>query len=188
MAAAQQGDPEGDLTGAASGTASPAGSVAHASTSGHGPAPSEAEGPGVWLALDLGDVRIGVARSDADGRLAVPVTTVASGEGDVAAIAALVHEWQAVRVLVGLPLRMDGTRGPAAEKVSRWVEAFHAEHPGIPVELVDERLSTVQAGRSLRQSGRDSRRSRAVIDQAAAVVILESALARRRNSPEDGSS
>jgi putative holliday junction resolvase len=135
---------------------------------------------GIRLGVDLGDVRIGVARSDADGLMAVPVTTVPRGPGDHAAIALLVREWEALEVLVGLPLRMDGTEGPAVGKIREWVHAFRTSHPEVPVRLIDERLSTVQATAQLRQSGRTSRQSRSIVDQAAAVVIVESALARER--------
>jgi putative holliday junction resolvase len=135
---------------------------------------------GVRLGIDLGEVRIGVARSDIEGLMAVPLTTVARGEGDLAAVAGLASEWQALEVLVGLPLRMDGTEGPAVGKIRAWVHALQAGHPELRVRLIDERLSTVQATSQLRQSGRNSRQSRSIVDQAAAVVIVESALARER--------
>jgi putative holliday junction resolvase len=135
---------------------------------------------GVRIGIDLGEVRIGVARSDVDGLMAVPVTTVPRGEGDVAAVAELFSELQALEVLVGLPLRMDGTEGPAVGKIREWVHTLRAAHPAIPVRLIDERLSTVQATAHLRQSGRTARQSRSIVDQAAAVVIVESALARER--------
>jgi putative holliday junction resolvase len=137
---------------------------------------------GVRIGVDLGEVRIGVARSDADGTLAVPLVTIPRGDGDIAALARIVEEWEALEVLIGLPLKMDGSEGSAAGRIREWVDGYRQAHPEHRVCLVDERLSTVQASADLRAAGRSSRRSRQIIDQAAAVVILESALARERST------
>jgi len=131
---------------------------------------------GVRIGIDIGTVRVGVARSDPDGMLAVPVETVARDASPVARIAELVAEHAALEVVVGHPLNMSGERGPAA----RAAEAFAAELadrlPGTPVRLVDERLTTVSAQRNLHASGRTHRQSRAVVDQAAAVIVVQNAI------------
>lgn len=140
--------------------------------------------PGVRLGIDVGSVRVGVARSDASATLAVPVETVRRGPGDVQRIAELVGEYEAMEVLVGLPLGLDGRPGAAAEHARRFAVELAAVLPvppgspgsRIPVRLVDERLSTVTATRGLREAGRNSRSGRAVVDQAAAVVIVTYAL------------
>ena len=137
--------------------------------------------PGVRLGIDLGSRRIGVARSDASGLMAFPVTTVARGQGDLDALARLVDEHEAVEVIVGLPRHLSGADGPASEAARDFASAL-AQLVRVPVRLVDERLTTVSAQRSLHESGRSVRTSRAVIDQAAAVVIVESALERERQS------
>lgn len=137
--------------------------------------------PGVRLGIDLGSRRIGVARSDASGLMAFPVTTVSRGQGDLEALARLVDEHEAVEVIVGLPRHLSGADGPASEAARDFASAL-AQQVRVPVRLVDERLTTVSAQRSLHESGRSVRTSRAVIDQAAAVVIVESALERERQS------
>ena len=137
--------------------------------------------PGVRLGIDLGSRRIGVARSDASGLMAFPVTTVTRGQGDLAALARLVDEHEAIEVIVGLPRHLSGADGPASEAARAFASAL-AQDVRVPVRLVDERLTTVSAQRSLHESGRSVRTSRAVIDQAAAVVIVESALERERQS------
>lgn len=139
---------------------------------------------GVRLALDVGDVRIGVARCDVDATVAVPVETVHRGPRDVQRIAELIAEYEPIELVVGLPLRMDGTEGPAAHKIREWLAQAGEGLQGPAIRLVDERLSTVSAQSGLHASGRSVKSSRAVIDQAAAVVILESALARERATGE----
>jgi putative Holliday junction resolvase len=133
------------------------------------------------LGLDLGSRRIGVAISDRDGRVATPVTTVTRGKShavDHDAIAALVTEWEVEVVVVGLPLSLDGSAGPAAHAVLAEVEELAARLP-MPVETVDERFTTVSATRQLREAGVRGRAKTKVIDQAAAVVLLQSWLERR---------
>ena len=127
------------------------------------------------MGIDLGERRIGVARSDASGMLAVPERTVVRGEGDLVELVALADELDASDILVGLPLSMSGEAGVAAEGAREFARAL-AALTSVPVWLVDERLSTVSAQRSLHESGRTTRTSRSVIDQAAAVVIVQSAL------------
>ena len=136
--------------------------------------------PGVRIGIDVGSVRIGVARTDPAAILAVPVETVSRGEGDLARIAALVSEHGAVEVVVGLPLSMSGKPGPAAALAREFAVLLAPVVAPVPVRLVDERLSTVSATRDLRAAGRSSRTSRAVVDQAAAVVIVQYAVDRER--------
>ena len=134
---------------------------------------------GVRLAVDWGDVRIGVAACDPDGLLAYPLATVRAGPAEVADLAALVVEHAPVEVLVGLPRSLDGREGPAAatarERAGRLAAAV-----GVPVRLVDERLTTVTASRRLRAEGRTAKQQRAVVDAAAAAAILEQGLAYER--------
>jgi putative Holliday junction resolvase len=139
---------------------------------------------GVWLGVDVGTVRVGVARSDPDGILATPLVTLARdarGNRDVAELAALVREHAAVGVVIGLPRTLRGREGASAAMAREYADLVrHAIGP-IRVEHVDERLSTVTAGRKLRQSGvRGSRAERAIIDQAAAVELLQHWLDSRR--------
>lgn len=130
---------------------------------------------GVRLAVDVGSVRIGLARSDASGLLAVPLDAVRAGDSSVEAVAAVVNEWEALEVYVGLPRHMDGREGDAAGKARAWALRL-SELVAAPVRLLDERLSTVQAQRALREAGRTTRQSRSVIDSASAVMVLQSAL------------
>jgi putative Holliday junction resolvase len=140
------------------------------------PAAGSAE-RGRVLGLDLGDVRIGVAVSDDDRRVAVPVGTVHVGRppGELRAIADLVAEHEAVLVVLGDPIRLDGTRGERAGLAERFAEALRAALP-VPVVLQDERLTTVEAERALREAGVKGRDRRAVVDATAAQRILQSFL------------
>jgi putative holliday junction resolvase len=132
--------------------------------------------PGVRIGVDVGSVRVGVARTDPSATLAVPVETVPRGEGDLARIAAIATEHDAVEVVVGLPLTMAGRPGPAAAAARSFAAALAPVVAPVPVRLVDERLSTVSATRGLREAGRTSRTGRDVVDQAAAVVIVQYAV------------
>ena len=137
---------------------------------------------GVRIGIDVGSVRIGVARTDPSALLAVPVETVARGAGDLDRIAAIVAEYEALEVVVGLPLSMSGQPGTAARAAREFAGRLAAVLAPVPVRLVDERLSTVSATRDLRAAGRSSRTGRAVVDQAAAVVIVQYAVDRERAS------
>lgn len=132
--------------------------------------------PGVRIGVDVGTVRIGVARTDPEGILAVPVETVRRGAGDLARIAALVAEHAAIEVLVGLPLGTSGRPGRAAASVREFAKELAAVVAPVPIRLIDERFTTVTAAQGLRQAGRTTRSGRAVIDQAAAVVIVQYAV------------
>jgi putative Holliday junction resolvase len=136
----------------------------------------------VRVGIDPGDARIGVAASDPSAFLASPVETVPRGAGDLDRIAALVAERAAVLVYVGLPRSLSGREGPAAGRVREFAAQLAARLAPVPVRLHDERLSTVSAEAVLREQGRKGRRRRAVVDQAAAVVILQSALDTERST------
>jgi putative Holliday junction resolvase len=153
-------------------------------------ATAQRPGHGVRIGVDVGSVRVGVAASDPDGVLATPVATLrrdpeappAAGDPDVEEIADLVAAHDAVAVVVGLPKSLDGGEGPAARRARTYASVVAARVAPVQVRLVDERLSTVDAHRSLRDSGVAGRRQRAVVDQAAAVLILQSALDTERTT------
>ena len=135
---------------------------------------------GVRLGIDPGDARIGVAASDPSGYLATPVETVPRGEGDLTRLQHLVAEYGAIRIYVGLPRSLSGREGPAAQRVRTFARDLAELVSPIPVCLQDERLTTVSAEAMLRERGRKGQKRRAVVDQAAAVLILQSALDRER--------
>jgi putative holliday junction resolvase len=142
---------------------------------------------GVRLGVDVGTVRVGLARSDPGGLLATPLETVtrrggAAAGADVARIAEVVTVCEAMEVVVGLPRSLSGDEGASARAARAYAVAIaHRVNP-VPVRLVDERLSTVSAHQHLRAAGVKGRRQRPVVDQAAAVVILQSALDAERAS------
>jgi putative Holliday junction resolvase len=138
--------------------------------------------PGVRLGIDPGDARIGVASSDPQGILATPVETVPRGEGDLDRIAALADELGADVVYVGLPRSLSGSEGPAAGRVREFARELAARLAPRQLRLVDERLSTVTAEAVLRDRGKKGRKRRAVVDQAAAVVILQGAIDTERSA------
>lgn len=117
-----------------------------------------------------------MARSDPSGFLATPVETVKRGRGDLQRILAIVQQEEAVEVVVGLPRSLSGTEGPAAAKVRQFAAQLARRVAPVPVRLCDERLTTVSAEAMLRDRGRKGAKRRAVVDQAAAVVILQHAL------------
>ncbi len=133
------------------------------------------------LALDLGDKRIGVAVSQLGGSLALPdgVITRRNWSQVIAEIRARLDAVQADRIVVGLPLRMDGTEGPAALATRKFVQRLQST-VSVPVDVQDERLSTVEAERSLIAAEMRRRRRRAVRDAVAAAIMLQTYLDRRR--------
>ncbi|MBT2503281.1 Holliday junction resolvase RuvX [Curtobacterium sp. ISL-83] len=132
------------------------------------------------LGIDVGRARIGVAVCDRYGLLATPVETVARDKrSDLRRILALADEYDVLEIVVGLPLSMSGDDTPSTEDARAFAARIAAHRP---VRLVDERLSTVTAQRGLHQAGRNTKNSRAVIDQAAAVIILQHALDHERTS------
>lgn len=130
---------------------------------------------GSRLGVDVGTARVGVARSDPDGLLATPVETVRRDDAAVARIVALAEETSAVEILVGLPLNLRGEDTRSTQDARDFAAAV-AGASATPVRLVDERLSTVSAHAALRSSGRTQRSSRSIVDQVAAVVLLQQAL------------
>ena len=129
------------------------------------------------MAVDLGAARTGVAVSDELGMLAQPWKTLPGGAASLEAVVAAAAELKPGRILVGLPRNMDGTYGPAAEGARSFAENLRAR-VDCPVDLWDERLTTVAAQRSLRESGRKARDQRGVVDQVAAQILLQSWLDR----------
>jgi len=129
------------------------------------------------MAVDLGSARTGIAVSDELGMLAQPWKTLPGGEPALEAVVAASQEIKPVRILVGLPRNMNGTYGPAAENARTFAENLRALVT-CPVDLWDERLTTVAAQRALRESGRKARDQRGVIDQVAAQILLQSWLDR----------
>lgn len=130
---------------------------------------------GVRLAVDIGSVRVGVARSDPGGILASPLTVVRSGPGGLDELSALAVSADAIEVVVGLPTSLSGREGAAAA-AARSFAAELARLAPIPVRLVDERFTTTQAHDALRRGGKDSRARRGTVDAAAAAVLLQAAL------------
>jgi putative Holliday junction resolvase len=146
---------------------------------------------GARLGVDVGQVRVGVAISDPDGILASPLITLrrdlnTGNEGipaDISELAHLVHVHHTVEVVVGHPVTLSGARGPAAATAEAYARRLAEAVAPVPVRLVDERMSTVVATRRLAERGVRGRRQRAVVDQAAAVEILQSWLdAQRRRT------
>jgi putative Holliday junction resolvase len=140
---------------------------------------------GVRLGVDVGSVRVGLAASDPSGVIATPVQTLPrdlGGSSDQHAIAAAVRERAVLEVVVGLPRSLSGLEGRAAALARDYAVELAVLVAPVPVRLVDERLSTVDASRTLRDSGVAGRKQRAVVDQAAAVLILQAALDGERST------
>ncbi|WP_183658839.1 Holliday junction resolvase RuvX [Prauserella isguenensis] len=132
-------------------------------------------GPGRRLAVDVGSVRVGVALSDPGPMLATPLVTLArdsEGNTDIGELAGLAAEHDVVEVIVGLPRTLADRHGSAAEIAAEYARRL-GERIAIPVRLADERLTTVTASRMLSQRGVKGKKQRAVVDQAAAVEILQ---------------
>jgi putative Holliday junction resolvase len=128
------------------------------------------------LGVDVGDVRIGVAVCDPDGLVATPLETVPAGPDAIGRLAALAAEHDVLELVVGLPVSLNGREGPAAAKVRAFAGSLADTVAPTVVRLFDERMSTMTADSLLRQGGRSGRSRRRVIDQAAATVILQTAL------------
>jgi len=142
--------------------------------------------PGVRLGVDVGSVRVGVAASDPSGALAAPVATIARDLSDAGTdqheLSILAGERGAIEIVVGLPRSLSGEEGEAARLARAYATDLARLVMPTPVRLVDERLTTVESHRQLRESGRSGRSRRAVVDQAAAVLILQCALDAERMS------
>lgn len=145
---------------------------------------------GVRLAIDVGTARIGVAKSDPDALLASPLQTVArnrDGDAHLDELTALIAEYEPVRVYIGYPLNLRGEHTPSTEDAIAVANEL-ASRIQPPVVLLDERLTTVTATQQLRAAGKQASRSRNVIDQAAAVVLLQDAIDRERAGASVGTS
>lgn len=140
--------------------------------------------PGVRLGVDVGSVRIGVARSDPGGMLASPLGTVKRGVGDLAELTRLAAENEAMEIVVGLAVGLGGAEGRAAAEGRGFASALADQLAPVPVRLVDERFTTVLAHAALQQSGLDSKARRQTVDKAAAALLLQGALDAERSTGE----
>ena len=141
---------------------------------------------GVRIGVDVGDVRVGIALCDPHALLATPLETVTRGKGDIERILDIAVDHEVLEVVVGLPRSLAGGLGRAADKAVSFAEdlqgALSQRQLPVSVRLVDERLTTVSAERELREAGKSGVKRRAVVDQAAAVVILQHALDAERST------
>lgn len=129
---------------------------------------------GVRMGIDVGSVRVGIAMSDPRGVLAHPVTTVEPEDSET--VDGLIRDEQVTCVYVGLPRTLRGDEGAAADHARRYAQTLASRVAPVPIRLVDERLTTVSAHRQLQSSGVRERGRRSIVDQAAAVLILQGAL------------
>ena len=138
---------------------------------------------GIRIGVDVGRARVGVARSDREGLLATPVETMPRDGRTIASLQALAVELEPLEIVVGLPISLSGSDTASTTDAREFARSL-AEASGIPVRLVDERLSTVSAQRALHDAGRRAKGSRPVIDQVAAVIILQNALDSERTASQ----
>lgn len=137
---------------------------------------------GVRIGIDIGTVRIGVASSDRDGYLATPVETVDRGsKNPISQLVSVIDELEAIEVIVGLPLSLNGSHTASTEDALEMARQL-SQNASVPVRLIDERLTTVSAHSALRAAGKKQKQTRSVIDQVAAVMILQHALDSERAS------
>ena len=145
---------------------------------------------GVRLAMDVGTVRIGVAKCDPDGMLAVPLETIPAGDRAISRVMEIIKDEQAIVVYVGNPISLKGGATASTQAATEFAQALVAEvsstleTSNVSVRMIDERLSTVSAQRGLHEAGKTHKSSREVIDQAAAIVILEHALESEKRQGE----
>ena len=142
------------------------------------------------IGIDYGEARIGIAASDDAGMLAHPVKTIKVGEEEdpaeaIPKVVAAVEKLGAEVVVVGIPFQMDGKKGEAAERVEAWVEQLTEALPEQDIQMMDERLTTVVAQSKLREAGKKTRKTRGIIDQVAAVEILQSYLEAQQQAALD---
>jgi putative Holliday junction resolvase len=137
---------------------------------------------GVRVGIDIGTVRIGVARSDRDGYLATPVETVDRGsESPLVTLVALIDEFDAIEIIVGLPLSLSGSYTASTEDALMMAREL-SKQTHVSIRLIDERLTTVSAHSAMRAVGKKQKQTRSVIDQVAAVMILQHALDSERST------
>ncbi|WGW13810.1 Holliday junction resolvase RuvX [Saxibacter everestensis] len=141
---------------------------------------------GVRLGVDVGSVRVGLAACDPDGILATPVESLprddSGSSSDIRRIAEEVTERNALEVIVGLPRSLDGTPRKAAELATEYARRLASSVAPVPVRMVDERMTTIDAHRALRTSGVSGRKQRKVVDAVAAVIILQHAVDMERQT------
>lgn len=130
---------------------------------------------GVRLGIDVGKARVGVSRCDPDGMLAVPIETVPRSDTSLARLAELAAEYEPMEFVVGLPVNMQGADTASTTDARDFASAL-MQLTGVSVRMIDERLSTVTAHAALRSSGRSQKKSRSIVDQVAAVVLLQHAI------------
>lgn len=131
---------------------------------------------GVRLGLDIGSKRIGVARCDRDGLLAVPVIALDATADWKRALRSLLDEYEVFEIVVGIPVSLRGAEEVAAQQIRERVAEIKAEFPGLPIRGVDERMSSAAANKQLREAGHSTRSARTHVDSLAAAGILEFAL------------
>ncbi|MBA8816115.1 putative Holliday junction resolvase [Microbacterium halimionae] len=129
---------------------------------------------GARLGVDVGKARVGVARCDPDGMLATPVETVPRDDNAIRRVLELSNELEVLEIVVGLPLNLSGNDTASTADAREFAAGLALGNR--PVRLSDERLSTVSAHAALRQSGRSQRNSRSIVDQVAAVILLQNAI------------
>jgi len=139
---------------------------------------------GVRLALDIGSVRIGVARSDATGTLAVPECTLDARREWLPQLQQLVDEWEPLEIVIGLPVSLDGQERAAAATIRSVATEIGTHFPNVSLRLVDERHTTTIAHTLMHESGVSARKGRRIVDQAAAVIMLQQALDTERATGE----
>lgn len=130
---------------------------------------------GVRFCVDVGQSRIGLARTDPDATMALPLATISATENSIQDVVELIDQYEAFLIYVGLPLSLTGDHTKSTDLAIQFAKSLSV-NTSAQVRLVDERLSTVSAATSLRASGHTAQSSKGIIDQAAAVVILEHAL------------
>ncbi len=137
------------------------------------------------IGLDFGEKRIGISMSDPAGRIAYPLETVPGGERFLERLTQILSQGEVGRIIIGLPRNMDGSLGPKAKEVLHFAKILQ-DRFGIPVETWDERLTTVEAERYLRESGLSPRKRKLKVDRVASQILLQSYLdARAASSPPD---
>jgi putative Holliday junction resolvase len=134
---------------------------------------------GVRVGVDVGTIRVGIAASDPEARIAFPVTTLRHDprtHRDLEELVRIIQDRRAVEVVVGLPRQLSGDEGAAARQAREYADRLAARVAPVPVRLVDERMTTVMAHRRMAERGMRARARRRVVDQEAAVQILQSVL------------